>query len=132
MVASRRFDASKLVDRLILLPCYAVPAPQCRMEGKVMDDFFAVHPEEASLDPRKNGGYGSPQARQGRPGDIERARPGPDGSDTKPSAPTVRLSSDLMNQMRRMRTLRPMIRCAGCAGCEMIGCDARRNMMPAG
>ena len=45
MVASRRFDASKLVDRLILLPCYAVPAPQCRMEGKVMDDYFTAHPE---------------------------------------------------------------------------------------
>ena len=97
---------SKLVDRLILLPYYAALATQCRMEGKVMDDFFAVHPEEASLDPRKNGGYGSPQARQGRPGDVERARPGPDGSDTKPSAPTVRLSSDLMNQMRRMRGMR--------------------------
>ena len=36
---------SKLVDRLILLPCYAVPAPQCRMEGKVMDDYFTAHPE---------------------------------------------------------------------------------------
>jgi hypothetical protein len=50
-----------LLDQLAWLPCYVGgPDVQRREEEKVMNRYFAEHPEDAYLDPRKQSG--SPQA----------------------------------------------------------------------